>query len=288
MEQPRSDRSKPRVPSRARRLGRGFHGQFLPAGVQVTAGRPHLPSPRTPSGPGSHPPLQPPGGKYRSAGSVLVTPFPGSHGNRRPGLGFCQHLETQIRRISRSWQRSVSTARFIAPGVSGTRTQWGQHADQESAVSDPHPAASSALPWSPEETITQHPPPQAAAQARPLTQPCSAGPAPPAVTTAVSKGGGCGLLERGAWCVGPLSQRSAGGTHTCTHVHCALFPPTHPQRRPKDPAPERGGGCTHEHSGLNLPPTPSHPMRSHILCSAGLQGWTSALTASSGDSQVDI
>ena len=36
---------------------------------------------------------------HRSAGSVLVTPFPGSHGSRRPGLGFCQHLETQIRLI---------------------------------------------------------------------------------------------------------------------------------------------------------------------------------------------
>ena len=52
--------------------------------------------------------------------------------------------------------------------------------------------------------------------------------------------------------------------------------------------PERSRGCTQEHSALNLPPTPSHPRKSQILCSTGLQGWTSALIASSGDSQVDI
>lgn len=37
-------------------------------------------------------------------------------------------------------------------------------------MSDPQPTTSSALPWSPEEIITQRPP-QAAAQAQPLTQP---------------------------------------------------------------------------------------------------------------------
>ena len=52
--------------------------------------------------------------------------------------------------------------------------------------------------------------------------------------------------------------------------------------------PEQSRGCTQEHSALNLPPTPSHPRKSQILCSTGLQGWTSALIASSGDSQVDI
>ena len=76
-------------------------------------------------------------------------------------------------------------------------------------MSDPHPTASSALPWSPEETVTQHPPPQAAGQVRPLTRPCSPGPAPLMVTTAISGGGGCGLLE-GEPC--PWGWRSARGT----------------------------------------------------------------------------
>lgn len=56
---------------------------------------------------GPHPPspcarlaLQQGSANYRSAGSALSTPFQGSRGSHRPGLGFCQHLETQIRLIS--------------------------------------------------------------------------------------------------------------------------------------------------------------------------------------------
>ena len=123
MERPRSDRSKPRVPSRGPAAGTGPPRTVPPSRRAGDRRPPTLALTPHPIRPGNPPAPAAPGGKYRSAGSVLVTPFPGSHGNRRPGLGFCQHLETQIRRISRSWQRSVSTARFVAPGVSGTRTQ---------------------------------------------------------------------------------------------------------------------------------------------------------------------
>ena len=68
-------------------------------------------------------------------------------------------------------------------------------------MSDPHPTASSALPWSPEETVTQRPPPQAAAQVRPLTWPCSPGPAP-LMLPQPSRGEGAAGSWRGALSVG--------------------------------------------------------------------------------------
>lgn len=40
-------------------------------------------------------------GQYHSVASVLVTPFPSSHGIHRLGLGFCQHLEIHETKVSR-------------------------------------------------------------------------------------------------------------------------------------------------------------------------------------------
>lgn len=73
------------------------------------------------------PPSSTRGGKYRSAGSVLSTLFPGSRGSRRPGSGFCQHLERQMRAISPGTAGHTCTA---SPG--GVRRFWskdtgGQH-----------------------------------------------------------------------------------------------------------------------------------------------------------------
>lgn len=103
------------------------------------------------------------------------------------------------------------------------------------------------------------------------------GPPPPVVTTAIWGEGAAGSW-RGSLVRGASSLQEAPAharPPTCSSDLKTLLP-------------ERGHGCTHKHSALNLPPTPSHPRKSQILCSAGLQGWTSALIASSGDSQVDI
>lgn len=71
-------------------------------------------------------PALPRPGKYRSAGSVLSTPSPGSRGSRRPGSGFCRRLEKQSGLISQNLAKMIHTNRHslhgasLEPGPSGT------------------------------------------------------------------------------------------------------------------------------------------------------------------------
>ena len=193
------------------------------------------------------------GGKYRSAGSVLLTPFPGSRGSRRPVLGFCQHLETQIRLMSRNWAEICVNSPFVAS------VSLEQDSEQEAAASIPphhsHLCPANrvvALTWSrgrglcpsafsnhvPEQTVTQ------LSKLRPRPGPAQPGPSPwpsagpgPAhshlfIIASISRGAGGGGVGR--WAPGGQEPVCRRRWHLYPSVCC---PPT--EQQPREPWTQR-------------------------------------------------